>query len=865
MIKNLLNRNLSKYTGTISEINLCETDLRLLNDSELKEYSLKLRKQYQNEQNLSKILTKSFAVTRESARRTLDLRHFDVQLLGGLVLNDGKIAEMKTGEGKTLVATLPAYLNSLTGDGVHVVTVNDYLAKRDQNWMGQIHRFLGLNVGLIQESTSRELRTLNYNSDITYITNSELGFDYLRDNMVKNSNEVVQRKLNYCIVDEVDSILIDEARTPLVISDIEKTGVNKYVIAAELIKYLEVKVHFEIDEKKKNIIITENGIVQAQNLLKINDLFNQRDPWMPFVINALKAQFLFLKDIDYIVQSNQIIIVDGFTGRIMPDRRWSDDLHQAIEAKESVAISGSTINLASITYQNFFCLYSKLSGMSGTAKTDQAEFEKIYKLPVVSIPTAKSYKREDLPDLVYSTEFIKWKSIAQECEYINSTGQPILIGTTSIEKSEILAQLLDDSGLKYQILNAKPENIKKESEIIAQAGERFNITIATNMAGRGTDIILGGNPKFKTKKLVYEMLIQLKNNSVNDEIINSVAFENQIKGFQSDLKLLSSDLKFFEQTPIDLLKLLNKIEGTKSNFLNFELVIQNLYKLIYTNIKINQQTENERIRKLGGLFVMGTARHDSVRIDNQLRGRCGRQGDPGTSRFFLSFDDSVLRLYGNNNFLKKQIGNDGPMSSKLLTRMINVAQKKLENQNYDIRKQVTDYDDVLNKQRLVIFDDRRDILLADPISVKKKIEQIGTSIIRCIIGDSKNYKELPLIFENLLGIPIDLNNFKKGTEIELYLTQQYFLSYELKEAEIEIYTCGLIRNIEQQTFLAFTDSFWKEHLENMSLLRDAVGWRAYGQRNPLFEYKEEGYLLFSFLLNRIRHLTIFSLLHLKPI
>ena len=511
MIKSLLNNNrtVNQYSTVINEINNLESKFKLLSDTELSEYTVKLKNRYETTKNLTDITSEAFACTREAGRRTLGLRHFDVQLLGGLVLNDGKIAEMRTGEGKTLVSTLPAYLNALTKKGVHVVTVNDYLAKRDQTWMGQIHRFLGLNVGLIQEDMNSKQRQMNYNADITYITNSELGFDYLRDNMAFNIKDVVQRTFNFCIVDEVDSILIDEARTPLIISGSTESSIDKYVVAAEVVKYLEVQQHFEIDEKGKNIILTEQGVRQAEKFLNIKDLYNKADPWIPFIINALRATTLFFNNVHYIVKDNEIVIVDEFTGRIMPDRRWSDGLHQAVEAKENVPIRGNNQTLASITYQNFFLLYPKLSGMTGTGKTAEAEFEKIYNLPVLSVPTAKSTKRKDLPDYIYRDELSKWKAVAKECRDISLTGQPILIGTTSVEKSEILAQLLNDYNLSYQLLNAKPENVKKESEIIAQAGEKGAITIATNMAGRGTDIVLGGNIKFKIQKELYISIFNL--------------------------------------------------------------------------------------------------------------------------------------------------------------------------------------------------------------------------------------------------------------------------------------------------------------------------------------------------------------------
>ena len=470
-----------KYKKVIEQINTLEQDLKLLTNSELKAKTTKFKKFYQDQEDLTNLIPEAFAVTREASKRTIGLKHFDVQLIGGLVLNSAKIAEMKTGEGKTLVATLPAYLNGLTKKGVHIVTVNEYLAARDQTSMGQIYRFLGLNTGLIQENMNTTDRRQNYSADITYVTNNELGFDYLRDNMATNISEVVLRDFNYCIIDEIDSILIDEAQTPLIIANPIQTFADKYIVAAELINYLKVNLHFKLDEKNNNVILTTDGSKQVEKILGINDLYDLGDPWIPFILNAIKAAYLVFKDVQYIIQNNRILIVDEFTGRIMPERRWSDGLHQALEAKEGLPVRQTTETIASITYQNFFLLYPKLSGMTGTAKTAEVEFDKIYNLPVTQIPTAQPNLRVDLPDLIYKE-------------------QPILIGTTTIEKSEILAQLLSEVNLNYQILNAKPENGRKESEIVSQAGKKGSITIATNMAGRGTDIILGGNVNFSIRK-----------------------------------------------------------------------------------------------------------------------------------------------------------------------------------------------------------------------------------------------------------------------------------------------------------------------------------------------------------------------------
>ena len=876
MVKNLLtnNRTLNKYKKVINRINELENEFRLLTNEELIEKTTKFKKEYQNEQNLNAIIPEAFACTREAGLRTLGLRHFDVQLLGGLVLNDSKIAEMRTGEGKTLVSTLPAYLNALTNKGVHIVTVNDYLANRDQIWVGQIHRFLGLTVGLIQENMDTKQRQLNYKADITYITNSELGFDYLRDNMAFNIEDVVQRPFNYCVIDEVDSILIDEARTPLIISGSTESSIDKYIIAAEIVKYLEVNTHFEIDEKNKNIIITELGISQVEKLLNLKDLYNRTNPWIPFIINALRATTLFLKNIHYIIKNNEILIVDEFTGRIMPDRRWSDGLHQAIEAKENVPIRSGNETLASITYQNFFRLYPKISGMTGTAKTAEVEFEKIYNLSVVAIPTEKQIKRQDLSDAIYLDEFSKWKAIAKQCKEIHVTSQPILIGTTSIEKSEILSQLLDYYGLKYQVLNAKPENVQKESEIIAQAGKPYAITIATNMAGRGTDIILGGNLKFEVQRSLYEYLLKLQ---VKKEIIVNKLIQKDNLTIKSLLTKLLKNQDFLNLTSTELLKTINKIDWTVSFEDSYSKILKEILLNLYLEAKINQENDNQKIKELGGLYIIGTERHESRRIDDQLRGRCGRQGDPGTSKFFLSLDDSLFRIFANSqisqirNLMATETLEGVPLESALLTKSLNNAQKTLENRNYDSRKYLFDYDEVLDKQRQVIFYERRNIL--ESKSVRNKILMLGDQVINDFLEEFAdiNVNELNTALEYLLGTSLNLkyflNKHQTYTKLELqtYLRQQFWLTYQLKEAEIETIEIGLIREIERATILKYIDTMWKEHLQNMNLIRDAVGWRGYGQRNPLFEYKDEAYTLFVYLIKLIRQLVIYELLTIKPI
>jgi len=870
MIKSLFNRKLKKYQKIVDQINFLETDLKQLSDIELKEQTLKLRKQYQKEKSLKNIIAPSFALTRESASRNLNLRHFDVQLLGGLVLNDGKIAEMKTGEGKTLVATLPSYLNGLTGKGVHVVTVNDYLANRDYSWMGQIHRSLGLEVGLIQENMSTKLRQLNYNADVTYLTNSEVGFDYLRDNVTLDSNEIVQRRLNYCIIDEVDSILIDEAKTPLVLSDYAKSDINKYITAAQLVKYLDAQLDFEIDDKTNNIIITEVGIIKVQKLLQINNLFNPRNPWIPFIINALKANFLFFKDIAYIVKNGQVIIVDESTGRVMPDRRWTGGLHQAIEAKENLPIRGAGKTSGSITYQNFFSLYDKLSGMTGTAKTDETEFENLYKLSVIPIPTAQPSKRQDLNDRVFGAEFLKWKAVADECRKINETGQPILIGTTSVEKSEILSQLLSDLDLSHKILNAKPQNVKKESEIIATAGEEFSITIATNMAGRGTDIILGGNPSFKAKKEIFELLIKLQTSIdiLEPDYFLNILDNGDLKIIKDCFETLKCDKNFLNLKPSNLLKILNKIEDSNITDSFLEITIKQVFIIIKNVLTKLQQIQNKNIKNLGGLYIIGTERHESRRIDNQLRGRCGRQGDPGTSQFFLSLDDPLIRKNIKNNVLdgiKNQLLDGKPLETKILTKSIDQAQQTVENSNYDTRKNAYDYESILNKQRISIFSQRQVLLKKRELTVT--ILSHGFAFINDMM---KLYKIggaelIEKIWRNIFNHDININEYLKQTKkgsVKLYLEQQLCISYALKTSDFKIRQPDLLKRVERITLLKYFDALWKEHLIIMSILRENVGWRGYGQRNPLFEYRVEGYEYYLLLFEKIRILVLSDIFHL---
>jgi preprotein translocase subunit SecA len=874
MLKNPFIKNsvTNQYQILINQINALENSLKTLTDTELRNKTFQLKRQYQKEQDLNALISQSFAIAREASLRTLGLRHFDVQLLGGLVLNSGKISEMRTGEGKTLVATLPAYLNALTKKGVHIVTVNDYLASRDQVSMGQIYRFLGLATGLIQEDMAFLERQQNYKADITYVTNNELAFDYLRDNMSSNLNQVVLPPFNYCIVDEVDSIFIDEAQVPLIISQAVETCIDKYIVAAEVAQYLEVDVHFKVDEKNRNIILTEQGTAQIEKILQVEDLYNPNDPWIPYILSAIKATALFFRNVHYIIQNNQIIIVDEFTGRIMPDRRWNEGLHQAIEAKEDVPIRQNTETAASITYQNFFLLYPKLSGMTGTAKTSEVEFEKIYNLSVEEIPTARPNLRKDLPDFVYKDSLTKWTAIARECKSIAKTKQPILIGTTTVENSEILADLLNEYQLSYRLLNAKPENVKRESEIVAQAGEIGSITIATNMAGRGTDIILGGNITFKVRKQLYNILVSYKNQSNSKKLNNIFPLTKDInftsQKFLSVLNTLLNDSRFLSLSSTGILKFLNEIDQIRIPKISYQCSIKFLLNQLIKFEKKNQNINNKIVKNLGGLYLIGTERNNSCRIDNQLRGRCGRQGDPGTSRFFLSLEDSLFRNFGSSklqNFMQNQLLDDLPLESNLLTKSLDAAQKRVEEKDYDGRKYLFDYDDILNKQRNIVYYERRKLLESQ--SLRETILAYGEQVIKDIINlfkDPKFTKNSSLVEElfktTLVSLNENLNNIDPF-ELKTYLFQEFWLSYESKVLEFEICQIGLIRSFERTIILYYTDIAWKEHLQKIALLRDAVGWRSYGQRNPLFEFKEEAYNLFQNRNITIRHLLIRDFLH----
>ncbi|CAD5922890.1 preprotein translocase subunit SecA [Planktothrix agardhii] len=922
MLKALLGdpnaRKLKKYQPLVTDINILEEEIQSLSDEQLRaktgEFKEKLSKaKNRDDENLilDEILPEAFAVVREAGKRVLGMRHFDVQLLGGIILHTGQIAEMKTGEGKTLVSTLPAYLNALAGKGVHVITVNDYLARRDAEWMGQIHRFLGLSVGLIQQEMSPDQRKKNYNCDITYGTNSEMGFDYLRDNMAISMDEVVQRVFNYCIIDEVDSVLVDEARTPLIISGQVERPSQKYMRAAEVAQMMEKEEHYEVDEKGRNVLMTDEGFARAEELFGVQDLYDPNDPWAHFVFNALKAKELFIKDVNYIIGNGEVIIVDEFTGRVMPGRRWSDGLHQAIEAKERVEIQPETQTLATITYQNFFLLYPKLSGMTGTAKTEEAEFERIYKLQVTIIPTNRITGREDLPDVVYKTEEGKWTSIAEECADLHKEGRPVLVGTTSVEKSEILSNLLQQRKIPHNLLNAKPENVERESEIISQAGRKGAVTISTNMAGRGTDIILGGNAEFMGRLKMREYLMP-KLVKPDDE--KELAFVGgagsrrpAAQGFDQSKKpktwkvttqLFPTELsKPTEQKLKDAVDFAVGVHGER-NLAELQAedllavasekaptndpVIQKLrevYNLIVHEYENFTKQEHNEVVEYGGLHVIGTERHESRRIDNQLRGRAGRQGDPGSTRFFLSLQDNLLRIFGGDRVAGLMdafnVDEDMPIESKLLTRSLENAQRKVETYYYDIRKQVFEYDEVMNNQRRAIYAERRRVLEGQDLKeqVIKYGEQTMDDIVEAYINPdlpseewdleslvtkSKEFVYLlaDLTAEQLVDLSVD--------EIKTFLHEQLRNAYDMKENQVNQIRPGLMREAERFFILQQIDTLWREHLQQMDALRESVGLRSYGQKDPLIEYKSEGYELFLDMMTDIRRNVIYSMFQFQP-
>ena len=867
-------RKIKKYEIIVDEINKLESSFQTLNDSQLQNKTSQLIDFVKSEEDLNIILPQAFALVREASYRVLGLRHFDVQLLGGIILHEGKIAEMKTGEGKTLVAILAAYLNALSKKGVHVVTVNDYLAKRDAEWVGQVPKFLGLTIGLVQQGIGQEDREQNYSKDITYITNSELGFDYLRDNMTTEMSDMVQRDFYFCIIDEVDSILIDEARTPLIISGAGDSVDEKYIKANEISKSLYKSIDYEVDEKARNIILTEDGILKCEALLDNKGLYNPEDPWASYIFNAIKAKELFTKDVHYIVKDDEVIIVDEFTGRIMIGRRWSDGLHQAIESKEGVSIQNESQTLASITYQNFFLLYPKLSGMTGTAQTEAYELDKIYGLDVICVPTNKQMKRQDFPDLVYKSQYAKWKSIADECLDMYTLGRPVLVGTTSVEKSELLSSLLLEYGIPHNLLNAKPENIKREAEIIAQAGRKGSVTIATNMAGRGTDILLGGNSSYMAKAA----LIQLTQGTTSTKLI--IKDDPKLETLSRFLRDQIALLELSEEDIEEKISVACEKGFTEEPFI---ITLRASYQVLEDQYNILIKKEREEVLSLGGLHVIGTERHESRRVDNQLRGRAGRQGDPGSSRFFLSLEDNLFRIFGGDRISNMmdtlRVEESIPIESSFLNKSLESAQKKVEAYYYDARKQLFEYDEVLNYQRQAIYSERRRILAST--NLRDWILQYAETTIRDYVSQYFNTveedrylemsqrKKLLQKVEDLLGLPYTLDMFSiaklSPKEMSTFLCQQMRIAYDLKESQIELIENGLMRDLERSFLLQKIDSAWKEHLQNMTGLRETIGWRGYGQKDPLIEYKNEAYSLFTSMSINVRHSVIYLIFRAQPI
>jgi len=809
-------RDLKKLQPYVAAINALEPQIQQLSDAQLQAKTAEFKEKLRQGATLDDILVEAFAVVREVARRTVRMRHFDVQLMGGLVLHQGKIAEMKTGEGKTLVATLPAYLNALEGKGVHIVTVNDYLAKRDTEWMGPIYKFLGLTVGVIQHDMNDTERQKAYGSDITYGTNNEFGFDYLRDNMKFRLEDLVQRQFNYAIVDEVDSILIDEARTPLIISGPTQESTQLYYKVDSFVRRLQKDKHFILDEKTRTIALNENGVAEAEKYFNVPNLYDLNYMDLVHAINqSLKAHFLFKRDVDYMVKDGQVIIVDEFTGRLMPGRRYSDGLHQALEAKERVKVEEEYQTLASITFQNYFRMYRKLAGMTGTAATEAAEFMHIYNLDVVEIPTNKPLIRTEYPDVIYRTAREKWNAVVEEIIELNKIGRPVLVGTISIEKSEKLSELLRKKNIKHVVLNAKYHEL--EAQIIAQAGRIGAVTIATNMAGRGVDILLGGNPDFLAREA-------LKKSGVDPLKTTPEQYE---KAYQEALKITSE--------------------------------------------------EHEKVVALGGLHIIGTERHESRRIDNQLRGRAGRQGDPGSSRFYLSLEDDLMRIFGSDRLsgLMARIGmSEGvPIQHPMVSRAIERAQKQVEAQNFSIRKHLLEYDDVMNKQRETIYRQRREIL--EGKDQREYYLNLIDSLVEWYLDQYANKDKHPEDWDKealhqaiFAQFGYDLNqlnlNWEEITYDELLekLTSALRSIYEQKE---KLLGPENMRQFERLILLQVIDSRWKDHLLEMDYLKEGIGLRGYGQRDPLIEYKKESYEMFQQMLDRIEEDAVRYLFLIQPV
>ncbi|KAK1281091.1 hypothetical protein QJS04_geneDACA004693 [Acorus gramineus] len=882
-----------KYSDTVALINRFEPEMSRLSDLELRERTSVLKERARKGDSLDSLLPEAFAVVREASKRVLGLRPFDVQLIGGMVLHKGEIAEMRTGEGKTLVAVLPAYLNALTGKGVHVVTVNDYLARRDCEWVGQVPRFLGLQVGLIQQNMSSEQRRENYACDITYVTNSELGFDYLRDNLATTVDELVVRGFNYCVIDEVDSILIDEARTPLIISGLAEKPSDRYYKAAKIADAFERDLHYTVDEKQKSVLLTEQGYEDAEEILDVKDLYDPREQWASYVINAIKAKELFLRDVNYIVRAKEVFIVDEFTGRVMQGRRWSDGLHQAVEAKEGLPIQNETVTLASISYQNFFLQFPKLCGMTGTAATESTEFESIYKLKVTVVPTNKPMIRKDESDVVFRATTGKWRAVVVEISRMSKTGRPVLVGTTSVEQSDALSETLRESGIPHEVLNAKPENVEREAEIIAQSGRLGAVTIATNMAGRGTDIILGGNADFMARLKLREILMPRVVKQVGGLSV-SVKKLPQKKTWKVKESLfpceLSKEKVSLAKDAVELAvrtwgeRTLTELEAEERLSYSCEkgptrdeviAKLRDAFMKIVEEYKIYTEEERNKVVAAGGLHVVGTERHESRRIDNQLRGRSGRQGDPGSSRFFLSLEDNIFRIFGGDRIqglMRAFRVEDLPIESQMLTKALDEAQRKVENYFFDIRKQLFEYDEVLNSQRDRVYTERRRALESDNLQslIVEYAELTVDDILEANIGsdaprESWDLDKLIAKLQQYCYLLNDLTPELLSTKCSSYEDLRDYLRYRGREAYfqkmeiVENQASGLMKEAERYLILSNIDRLWKEHLQALKFVQQAVSLRGYAQRDPLIEYKLEGYNLFLEMMAQIRRNVIYSI------
>lgn len=888
------------YSATVALINSLESELISLSDSELRDRTaqLKLRAR-QSPQSLDSLLPEAFAIVREASKRVLGLRPFDVQLIGGMVLHKGEIAEMRTGEGKTLVAILPAYLNALSGKGVHIVTVNDYLARRDCEWVGQVARFLGLTVGLIQQNMTSEERRQNYLCDITYVTNSELGFDFLRDNLAMSVDELVIRGFNYCVIDEVDSILIDEARTPLIISGPAEKPSEQYYKAAKIAAAFERDIHYTVDEKQKNVLLTEQGYADAEEILEVNDLYDPREQWASFLLNAIKAKELFLKDVNYIIRGKEVLIVDEFSGRVMQGRRWSDGLHQAVEAKENVPIQNETVTLASISYQNFFLQFPKLCGMTGTAATESSEFESIYKLKVTIVPTNKPMIRKDDSDVVFRATTGKWQAVVVEISRMNKTGRPVLVGTTSVEQSDLLSQQLREAGIPHEVLNAKPENVEREAEIVAQSGRLGAVTIATNMAGRGTDIILGGNAEFMARLKLRELLMPSvvkpgegvfvsvkkappkKTWKVSESLFPCALSQETIMVVEEAVQLAASS---WGRRSLAELEAEERLSYACEKGPTQDEVIAKLrhsFLQIAKEYKAYTEEEKKKVVAAGGLHVVGTERHESRRIDNQLRGRSGRQGDPGSTRFFLSLEDNIFRIFGGDRIqgmMRAFRVEDLPIESKMLTKALDEAQRKVENYFFDIRKQLFEYDEVLNSQRDRVYTERRRALESEDLQslLIEYSELTMDDILEANIGsdtpkENWDFEKLIAKLQQYCYLLNDLTPNLLVSKCATYEDLRSYLrvcgreAYLQKRDIVEKEAPGLMKEAERFLILSNIDRLWKEHLQALKFVQQAVGLRGYAQRDPLIEYKLEGYNLFIEMMAQIRRNVIYSIYQFKPV